>query len=67
MPAFNYSCYTSHLDKPRLELVVNNDVIPVTLEAVLVVDHHRLEERKRQRLNQKEERAHVAGDCVGTF
>lgn len=65
----NSSHYSSHLDKPRLELVINNDVIPVTLETVFVVVHHRLEEEKRQRLNQKEERAYVVEDCVvlGTF
>lgn len=65
----NSSYYNSHLDKPRLELVINNDVIPVALETVLVVVHHRLEGEKRQRLNQKEERAYVAeGLCgVGNF
>lgn len=33
---------TPHLDQPRLQLVVDDDVVPVALEAVLVVVHHRL-------------------------
>ena len=37
----------THLDKPWLELVVDNDVIPVTLKTVLVIVHHRLGERKQ--------------------
>lgn len=38
----------TYLDKPWLELVINNDVIPVTLETVLVVVHHRLGERSER-------------------
>lgn len=38
----NSSGYLTHLDKPRLELVIDNDVIPVTLKTVFVIVHHRL-------------------------
>lgn len=38
----------THLDKPWLELVINNDVIAITLETVLVIVHHRLEREKTE-------------------
>ena len=31
------------LNQPRLQLIVDHDVIPVHLEAMLVVDHHFLD------------------------
>lgn len=44
-----YSGYNTHLDKPRLKLVIDNDVIAVALEAVFVVDHNRLFRDRKQR------------------
>lgn len=41
--------FSTHLNKPWLELVIDYDVIPITLETVLVVVHHRLGERERER------------------
>lgn len=43
----------THLDKPRLQLVIDDDVIPVTFKTVLVIVHHRLgEERDRGQIRE---------------
>ena len=46
----------SHLNQPRLKLVINDDVIPITLKAVFVIVHHRLQRHTHTERREGEKR-----------
>lgn len=43
----------TYLNEPWLELVINNDVVPITLKTVLVIVHHRLWNRTKNLLGEQ--------------
>jgi len=59
----------THLNKPRLELVIDDDVIAVTLKTVLVIVHHGLGERSTDRTALGRGLTHRVGhdDMLGIF
>ena len=41
------ACIMCDLNKPRFEIVIDDDVVPVHLKAMFIIDHHILDRLER--------------------